>query len=291
MKIQILHSVPLKDLSTFHIGGKARFFTSVKTKDELKEAFLFAKSENLPYFILGKGSNILIDDRGFQGLVIHNKIDFCEFTNNEINVGSGFSFSRLGIESVAKGLTGLEFASTIPGSVGGAIFMNASAFGDSLAKTISKVLYMTKDGEEKVFLANELNFGYRCSSFNNLLGCIVSAEFKLEFFKDAKKKLLELVEKRKKSQPSGFSIGCIFRNGTGYFAGELIEKCGLKGKKIGEAFVSEVHANFIMNEENAKSEDVLSLIACVKKEVKEKFAVELKEEIKYLPPDLNGIPS
>lgn len=288
MKIQVLENFVLKKLNTFNIGGNAKYYVPVKSKDELIEAFSFAKKQNLSCFILGNGSNVLFDDLGFNGLVIHNKIDFCNFEKEQITVGSGFSFARLGVLSAQKNLAGLEFAASIPGTVGGAIFMNASAFGGSVSSNIDKVVYLTMDGEEKTFLKNELNFDYRSSSFQELSGCIISATFNLKFSKEARSKQLEIIEKRKKSQPTGFSAGCVFRNGKDYFAGELIEKCDFKGKKVGLAFVSSVHANFIMNEGNAKSEDVLNLIAMIKKEVKSKYGVDLKEEIKYLPWNSNG---
>jgi UDP-N-acetylmuramate dehydrogenase len=198
-------------------------------------------------------------------------------------VGGGFSFSKLGRISVDKDLAGLEFAASIPGTVGGAIFMNAGAWGLNVSNAILKVDYLTENGEEQEFLKKEIKWGYRFSSFHELKGAILQAYFQLTPSKEVKNKLTDLIEKRKNSQPSGFSAGCVFRNGENYFAGELIEKCGLKGHRIGGAVISVKHGNFIMNDSNATAKDVLSLISLIKEEVKKKFSVDLKEEIRYLP--------
>lgn len=283
MKIQISEDVSLKELSTFHIGGKAKYFTIVKNKEELKEAFSFAKNEKLPFFVLGNGSNVLFDDLGFRGLVIHNKIDFLEIKDQTVFVGGGYSFSKLGMITADKELEGLHFAASIPATVGGAIFMNAGAWGLNVSNSLLKVDYLTEDGKEIGFLKNEIKWGYRYSTFHEIKGAILQASFHLSFSNEVKKKMTEMIEKRKNSQPSGFSAGCVFRNGENYFAGELIEKSGLKGQRIGGAVISVKHGNFILNDSNATSQDVLSLISLIKEEVRKKFSFELKEEIRYLP--------
>lgn len=253
----------------------------VRTPDDVFEAFAL----KLPTLILGKGSNCLFDDAPFEGLVIVNKIDTCEIEGTHVTVGAGASFSLLGAQTARRGLSGLEFASGIPATVGGAVFMNAGANDQETAETLRSVTYMLSSGEIREWHHEELAFGYRTSPFQQMKGCILSARFELKPKADARSAQLALVERRMQTQPlRDKSAGCIFRNpGPKMSAGKLIEQCGLKGVTVGGAKVSEVHANFLINAGGARASDVRALIALVQARVREKTGVHLEPEVRMLP--------
>ena len=275
---------PLRELSTFGIGGPARFFLEVHKIEEMQAAIRFCYEQKLPFFILGKGSNSLFDDRGFDGVVLLNKISFCQFEWPLVHVGAGYSFSLLGTQTARKGWSGLEFASGIPGSVGGAIFMNAGANGAECCETLFDVTFVTEKGDIEVLKRDQIAFSYRTSSFQQRKGAIVSAKFLLQPSEEARQKQLGIIEYRTRTQPYGDkSAGCVFRNPEDGKAGALIQQSGLKGKRIGGAEVSMRHANFIVNREGASARDILELAAFVKHTVKEKTGVELEMEIRSVP--------
>lgn len=274
----------LAPLSTFGIGGPSRYFIEVTTFAEMQEVVCQCKRDGLPYLILGKGSNVLFDDQGFNGLVVHNKIHFCELNENVAYVSGGYSFALLGVQTARKGLSGLEFASGIPASVGGAVFMNAGANGFETAQTLKEVTYVDEWGDLHVLPKEKLKFGYRTSSFQEKKGAIVAARFELTSSLDARKNQLKIVDYRTQTQPYGEkSAGCIFRNPGKEAAGALIQQCGLKGVSIGGAEVSLLHANFIVNKGNATAQDVRDLANFVKNSVLEKTGVELIMEICQVP--------
>ncbi len=278
----------LSELSTFGIGGPARFFFEATSVQDMQDALIYARTQSLPYLVVGKGSNSLFDDRGYNGLVILNKIAFCEDRGGGcFYVGAGYSFSLLGVQTARKKWAGLEFASGIPGSVGGAVYMNAGANGHETVGPLAQVSYITENGELEHYLKESLEFGYRFSIFQRKKGAIVAATFQLTPSDEARKKQLGIVEYRTRTQPYGDpSAGCVFRNPVGNFAGALIEQCGLKGKEIGGARVSPLHANFIVNAGNATAQDVLSLADLVKNTIKEKTGHELEMEIRFVPYEL-----
>ncbi len=277
---------PLKDLSTLGIGGAARYFIEVYDVAAMQAALLLCQKHSLPFVILGKGSNVLFDDRGFEGVVIANRIAFLDKTDQGIwHAGAGYSFSLLGSQTARQGWSGLEFASGIPGSVGGAVYMNAGANGSDVSRSLMAVDFITAEGELVHFKRENLSFGYRFSSFQKKRGAIVSASFQLDRSELARQKQLEIIEYRKKTQPyDAKSAGCIFRNPSCAHAGALIEQSGLKGRKCGGAEVSLLHANFLINSQGASSADFLALIALVKEEVKKKTGYELEDEVRYIPP-------
>jgi len=281
----VQRDVPLKDFSTFKIGGPAKYFIEADTPEALSQSLTYAKQNRLPFFILGKGSNCLFDDRGFDGLVILNKIALCEFLESGlVRVGAGYSFSLLGAQTAKKGLSGLEFASGIPGSVGGAVFMNAGANGSETADVIESVEYLLEDGKCLLLNREQISFSYRWSSFQEKKGAILLATFRLKCSEESRSKQLNLIAYRKQTQPlASLSAGCVFRNPEGGFAGQVIEKCGLKGFCIGRAKVSEIHANFIVNTGTATSLEVQELIRFIQKTVKEKAALDLQCEVKMIP--------
>ena len=287
-------NVSLAKHTTFKIGGPAKYFYIAKTKQDLIKAIKTAKELNLLFFVLGGGSNLLVADKGFDGLVIKCQMSVINFlqlkAGFKIVAGAGLPLEKLVNTSVEKGLTGMEWAIGIPGTLGGAIRGNAGAFGSSIADIIKEVevLEITENSSQqtKIFKNKDCKFGYRDSIFkhnSNLI--ILSAEIQLkkENKKEIQKKMKEHLKQRKKTQPLGFpSAGSIFKNPKGFSAGELIEKCGLKGKKINGAQISEIHSNFIVNLGQAKAKDVEKLIKLVKQKVKQKLGIELGEEIQYL---------
>jgi len=257
--MEIQNNISLSEYTTFKIGGLARYFFVAESSDDLIEAVKFAKSKKLSFYILGGGSNVLVSDKGFDGLVIKILNTRYEIRNTKIMAEAGTNLETLVAASVKSGLTGLEWAVGIPGTIGGAVKSQTSAFGCDILETVKSI----KESD----------------------GVILSVE--LELKKGVQKKSEQLIQeylrKKKKTQPLEYaSAGCIFKNPQGQFSGQLIEKCGLKGKQIGQAMVSKKHANFIVNISNAKAEDIVMLIKLIKKSVKEKFNIDLEEEIQYL---------
>mgnify|MGYP001184954208 CR=1 FL=1 len=304
-------NVELSDYSTFKIGGKARYLVKVGSKKELEEIIGKALKEKMPFFVLGGGSNTLISDKGFDGLAIifkNEKPDILLKKEEIIEVESSALLSFL--VNRLDSFTGLEWAVGIPGTLGGAINGNAGAFGQSISDCVERVevLDVSKGRpEKKEFEKKDCQFDYRSSVFkNNPQLIILSADLKLK--KDDKQKIKERIKENKekrRAQPQGFSLGSVFKNYYGELdktiikkypqlkqfqdkngfvsAGFLIEECGLKGMRIGDAEISPQHANFIINLGKAKSENVLKLISLIKKEVKKKFLIDLEEEIQIFP--------
>ncbi len=285
--VEISKNILLAPYTTFKIGGAAKYFCEARNREGIIQAIKRAKKEGLPFFILGNGSNILVSDKGFGGLVVKVKSKNFKVKSNLIYSEAGVLLSDLVGKSVQAGLVGLEWAAGIPGTVGGAIRGNAGALGGSMADLIKTVeVFDAANFTTQNFENKDCKFGYRDSIFKrnkNLI--ILSAELKLEKGdrEKSEKLIKEYLKKRKDSQPLEFpSAGCIFKNPTGQSAGYLIEQCCLKGKKIGKAMISEKHANFIINAGGAKAEDIINLINICKEKVKEKFRVDLQEEIECL---------
>ncbi len=271
----------LSEVSTFGIGGPARFFAEATTIEAIQQ--MLREAQDLPLFILGKGSNALFDDRGFNGLVILNKITHCKQISNTFCVGSGLSFPRLGTMAAKQNYTGLEFAAGIPATVGGAIYMNAGANGQETGDCLTQVRFVNRTGELQTFQKQELEFSYRTSSFQKMRGAIVEGTFTLQPSTSAKADQRKIIDYRLETQPYGMkSAGCIFRN-PGPAAGQLIEQAGLKGLRVGGVSVSQMHANFIVNDEKGSAQDVLTLIEQVKERVYHEKGIQLEEEIRYIP--------
>lgn len=274
----------LSTLTTFGIGGPARFFARCLRIEQMQEMLRAASALQIPFLVIGKGSNCLFDDRGFAGLVIQNRIDSLHQEGGRFVVGAGYGFARLGLLSAKQGWSGLEFAAGIPATVGGALFMNAGAGGQEVKDVVSELLFVSKEGELQRFSREQCAFGYRHSVFHDLLGAIVEGTFLLEAKGEAKGKQEEQLSKRLATQPyKERSAGCAFRNPPEGAAGRWIESCGLKGLQIGGAQVSSVHANFIVNRGGATASDVRALMELVKGRVFEKTGVVLQEEIRCIP--------
>jgi UDP-N-acetylmuramate dehydrogenase len=284
MVLNLQKNRSLSEFSTFGIGGPIDYFAAIETVAEMEEAFRFCREEKLPFLIVGKGSNCLFSDKGFSGVVLQNKISFCNWMDKTVEVGAGYPFSLLGSQSARKQLTGLEFASGIPATVGGAIFMNAGANGGQTFDSLGSVFYLHFEGRIMEYKKEELAFDYRFSSFQKMKGAILSAVFQLASFEQAREKQLQIIDYRLKTQPlKDKSIGCIFRNpAKGISAGAIIEQCGLKGLSVGEAKVSEIHANFIVNKGRATAQDVQELIQIIQEAAQKQTGLHLEVEIKVI---------
>jgi len=283
--MEIIKNEPMKNHTSFKIGGAADEFCTASGKDEIIELINYAKGKDMPYFIMGNGSNLLVSDKGIRGLVIQISGKFSDFeiSENIIKAESGVLLSSLAKAAQKNGLSGMEFASGIPGTLGGAVYMNAGAYGGEMSSIVKSVTYL-KDGEIKK-IEDGFGFGYRKSLFADLGAVILEAELELEKGnpEEIKARMEDYKIRRTEKQPLNMpSAGSVFKRPKGYFAGGLIEEAGLKGFKIGGAVVSEKHAGFIVNAGSATAGDVLSLIEHIQKTVKEKFNVELETEVKIV---------
>lgn len=270
----------LKELTTWKVGGPADFFINAKTENDLKEAILFAKKQDIPFEVIGNGSNILVKDAGYKGLIIKNSYSQIKLIGkNKIECSSGTQLSQLIKFAKDNGLYGIEFLWGIPGTVGGAIIGNAGMNNQGISKILTKIKAINKAGDIINIKRDDIKFSYRNSSLKKNKLLIISAEFKLSIKNNRNTE--NLPEKRLK-QPKGFSAGSVFKNPKKIAAGKLIEEAGLKGKKIGGAQISEMHGNFILNINNARSEDILKLIKLIQEKVLNKFGVQLKREVRLL---------
>ena len=284
---KIEKDISLSTLTTYKTGGIAKLVVYPNNINNLKQMLKLIHKYNIKYFILGKGSNTLFSDKEFNGVIIKlDKLNNFKIKQTEIYVESGMILSKLVQASVKNELTGLEFAIGIPGTIGGAIYMNAGAYGNNMSNIVKSVIVLNEKFQIKEIPLEKLKFDYRYSIFqdNKNLIC-VAANIKLEHgnHDEIDSKIKENLLKRKNSQPLEYpSAGSVFRNPEGDFAGRLIEEIGYKGKSIGGAKVSEKHANFIINSGNATGEDVKRLITEIKDKVKEKYDIDLKIEQEFV---------
>jgi UDP-N-acetylmuramate dehydrogenase len=275
---------PLRDKTTFKIGGSAKFFIEPKDIEDLKLLINLLKRDKIPHLVMGAGSNLLISDKGVKAAVIRlNAPYFGKITkrSNCLNVGSGLALNQLLRIAKENSLSGVEFSAGIPGTVGGAVMMNAGAGDRSFGDLVKEVKVMDYDGRIKVLRKKDIKFTYRKSSLAGYI--ILSAA--LELTKGNKEKINKEIKKfleyRRNSQDKTLpNAGCIFKNPKGESTGRLIDLCGLKGKTIGDACISRIHANFILNKGNAKAEEVLKLMDLIRKKVKSRFNINLQPEIK-----------
>ena len=275
---------PMSAHTTFKIGGAADILITVKSIDELQAAINACKASNLPVMILGNGSNLLVSDNGIEGAVITLDGDFKEITvdGDFITSGAGAKLSRLCSVALENSLTGLEFAYGIPGTVGGAMYMNAGAYGGEMKDVALSVTALTADGTIREVPAEDLQLGYRTSVFKTNGDIILFSKYKLEQGDQVaiKARMDDVMDRRKTKQPLEFpSAGSVFKRPEGAFAGTLIEQCGLKGKTVGGAQVSEKHAGFIINIGGATCDDVMGLVKIVQDTVKAETGYFLEREI------------
>jgi UDP-N-acetylmuramate dehydrogenase len=279
--------------TSFRIGGPAAFYAVVENETELSDAVRICKEEDVRFCLLGNGTNVLASDEGYDGVILHLSGDFDRLSIREdindgsafITAGAGVALTQLSMYALKKGFTGLEFAHGIPGSVGGGIFMNAGAYGRDLNDTLVSVKVMTGDGEIKELTKDEAKLGYRTSRFTESGEIILSGTFHLKVYPRIPIRTMmeeykrRRIEKQPLDQPSA---GSTFKRPEGNFAGKLIEDAGLKGFKVGGASVSEKHAGFIVNSDNATAADVQALIEAVRDKVFKNSGVMLEPEIRFI---------
>ncbi|OCL28121.1 UDP-N-acetylenolpyruvoylglucosamine reductase [Orenia metallireducens] len=284
----ILFDEPLKKHTSFKIGGPAELLVIPKGVKDLEKLIKYLYHNNINYYLIGNGSNLLVSDKGLSDVVIklpQNNVKL-EFVGNRLIASAGLSLPLLSSKAAKKGLSGLEFAMGLPATLGGAIVMNAG-IGDlrSIGDLVVKVKTLLTTGEIKLYDSKELDFSYRNSPFQNSKEIIIEAELELipKDFKEIIKEGRELLSKRKRSQPLRWpNAGCIFKNPPNDSAGRLIDQAGGKGLRVGDAQISTQHANFIINLGAATAEEVLELIGKVEDLVLSKFGVNLKREIIFL---------
>jgi UDP-N-acetylmuramate dehydrogenase len=286
---KIRKDVNLSNFSTFKIGGKADFFCAPSNFDEIRDAFLFAKEHGLATFILGGGANILISDNGFRGLIISTKNLVKTVIDGEnAEAESGIMIDKLNVKLTKKSLSGMEFSGGLPGSLGGAIFMNAKAYGSDFAGITDHVEIINENLEIEMLQRKDMDFSYKKSIFMRRKGIFIyrigmklrhglKNEIKLLYNKNSD-------DRKNKGQFTFPSAGCVFKNNydIGIPSGKIIEEMGLKGMKIGGAEIYEKHANFIINKNNAKASDVLDLINLIELKVYEAKGIKLEREVQLL---------
>lgn len=288
-KSDILKNEPMSKHTSFKIGGNAEYFIKVNSIQNLKKILLLANKNNIPVTIVGNGTNLLVKDGGIKGFVL--KLEFNEFkirrNSNEIfiTVEAGMSLSTLSTIALKEEISGLEFTSGIPGTIGGAIRMNAGAYGSEMKDIVVKTKVMTYDGKIKTLSLEEQKFSYRNSVFSNNEFIILETTLKLQKGEkeEIENKIKEYSISRKSTQPLEFpNAGSTFKRNAEIVTAKLIDDCGLKGFNIGDAEISRKHAGFIINKGNATAEEVLELTKIVKDKVKEKFDVDIELEILVL---------
>lgn len=281
-------NVPLAPFTSARIGGPADILLTADTSAELARMVKLLWKHDMPFIILGGGSNVLVSDRGVRGVVILNRAKGVKFHLGEqpsVTAESGVVFSNLANRCASKGLAGLEWAATVPGTVGGAVYGNAGAFGGDVAGSLIRAELLTENGKE-TFTVEQMGYGYRTSVLKRgeVNAIVLSAELALKHStkEDVTVKIQQFSAHRKATQPPGASMGSMFKNPPGDYAGRLIEAAGLKGARIGSAEISPLHGNFFISHTGAKAEDIHALIDLAQKTVKEKLGVELELEIEMI---------
>ncbi|GEN54335.1 UDP-N-acetylmuramate dehydrogenase [Halobacillus faecis] len=279
----------LKDHLYTKLGGKADFFITPTSYEEIQSVVKLSNEDNIPFTLLGNGSNLIIKDGGIRGIVINLKhLDTIYSEGNTVVAQSGARIIDASRYALDKNLSGLEFACGIPGTVGGALYMNAGAYGGEIKDVLDYAYVVDKHGNLVKRLASELDLDYRTSNIPDNGDIVVEATFHLKpaQHEDIKEVMDDLTYKRESKQPLEYpSCGSVFKRPPGYFAGKLIQDSDLQGTNIGGAEVSKKHAGFIINKDNATTSDYISLIEHVQKTVKEKFGVDLEREVRIIGDD------
>ncbi len=285
-KKNILINENLSKHCTFKTGGSCKGVILPENEDELLKIIMFLKTKNAAFEIIGNGSNILFPDGHLDKIIIKTtRLNNISVSGNEITAEAGAKLSAVCNIALENSLTGMECLNGIPGTIGGAVYMNAGAYGGEIKDVCIKTFYLDENLNMLTREFEDHEFSYRHSFFSDKRHIILKSVLRLQKGDKAeiKKKMAEFIEKRNEKQPLNFpNAGSTFKRPEGYFAGKLIEDCGLKGYRIGDACVSEKHSGFIINKGNATTEDILKLIAYVQKEVKNKFGVELETEVKLI---------
>lgn len=282
----ILINEPMSKHTTLKIGGPAECFVVAKKVEDIQKILRYVKENSIPIHIIGNGSNILVCDEGIKGIVLSVRLDNIKIEDEyKIRVGAGVKLGKLAQVLLQNELTGFEELAGIPGTMGGAICMNAGAYGKEMKDIITKVIAIDMEGNKKEFKKDDLKFEYRKSIFKKEKYIIVEAELELQkgIYEQIKEKMNKYLESRKKKQPLDYpNAGSTFKRGDNYITAQLIDEAGLKGYTIGGAMVSTKHAGFIVNKNNATCKDVLDLIDYIKNKIKEKFNFNIELEIEVI---------
>ena len=283
----VLTDEPMDRHTTFRIGGPADCFLIPKTYEQIREILHICKKEELPYFILGNGSNLLVSDKGYRGVIIQTFRNLAEVSvqGTKIRAGAGALLSAIAAAARNASLAGFEFAGGIPGTLGGAVVMNAGAYGGEMKDVLEEVTVMTGEGEVLILKASELEMGYRTSIVKRAGYLVLEAVIDLKEGdqEEIRERMKKLTEQRTAKQPLEYpSAGSTFKRPEGYFAGKLIMDSGLGGYRVGGAQVSEKHCGFVINTGGATAKDVRTLMRDVADTVREKFGVTLEPEVKFL---------
>jgi UDP-N-acetylmuramate dehydrogenase len=284
---QVLVQEPMQAHTTFRIGGPADYFLMPQSIEELQAVLTVIRSENIPYFILGNGSNLLVSDQGYRGVIIQLFRNFSTISveGTKIRAAAGALLSTIASAARNNSLTGFEFAAGIPGTAGGACVMNAGAYGGEMKDVLEEVTVLTREGEIRTLAADELEMGYRTSIIKTADYIVLEAVIALKPGDEAAitARMKELREQRVTKQPLEYpSAGSTFKRPEGYFAGKLIMDAGLRGYQVGGAKVSDKHCGFVINAGGATAADVTTLMQDVRDRVKEQFGVTLEPEVKFL---------
>ena len=284
---QIKPEEPMKNHVTFRVGGPADFFVTPKNYEELSWVLKCCAKYEMPCYIMGNGSNLLVSDQGYRGVVIQlfRQLNDIQCEGNVIRAQAGALLSAVANRALEEKLTGFEFAAGIPGTLGGACVMNAGAYGGEMKDVLKSVAVLTREGERITLQKNELELGYRTSIIAKKNYIVLEAEIELEVgdAEEIKAVMDDLKERRTTKQPLEYpSAGSTFKRPEGYFAGKLIQESGLQGFQVGGAQVSEKHCGFVINKDQATAADIAELIRQVQDRVEEKFGVRLETEVKRL---------
>lgn len=283
----ILLQEPMAGHTTFRIGGPADCFVQLENEEQLMEVQRYLNMVEVPFFLLGNGSNLLVSDEGYRGVILQvgQKMNKIVVAGDTIVAQAGATMAQVARAAWENGLTGLEFASGIPGTIGGGVVMNAGAYGGELRQVVTMVKVVSKEGEILELDNETMEFGYRTSIIRNSGFTVIEVTFRLQpGDKDAiKAKMDDLASRRREKQPLEFpSAGSTFKRPKGYFAGQLIMEAGLRGFQVGGAKVSDKHCGFVINAGGATAKDVRAVIEKVQRQVKEKYNVDLETEVIYL---------
>ena len=276
---------PMAPHTSWRIGGPADIFLSVASTDDLIEAVLAAREQGLPVFILGGGTNILVSDRGVRGVVVENKVNDVRVDGPRLTATAGVTMAHLAAVAARSGIAGLEFAATIPGTVGGAVHGNAGAFGTETKDVVEEVALFEPETGVRIVPTGELAFSYRYSALKDRFAVVLQATFRGEQSDrdTVVRRIKVMANERLTKQPLALpNSGSVFKNPAGDHAGRLVEAAGLKGLRVGGAVVSEKHGNFIVNQSNATASDVRALIEEIQRRVYDKFGVKLDPEVEFI---------
>lgn len=283
----VLRDEPMSRHTTFRIGGPADYFVTPKDKEEIKKIIKFCREEQVPFYVIGNGSNLLVGDRGYRGVIIQifKKMSKIEVAGERITAQAGALLSKLAAAALDASLTGVEFASGIPGTLGGALRMNAGAYGGEMKQVVLSADVLTPEGDFITLAVDELEMGYRTSIIAKNDYVVIDAVLQLKKGdkEEIQAQMADLREKRVSKQPLEYgSAGSTFKRPEGYFAGKLIDDAGLRGFRVGDAQVSEKHCGFVINRGNATAAEVLELMRIVEERVEEKFGVRLQPEVRCI---------